>query len=83
MLRKHVIHSSSQYPLNAYLVHSTGMLMKEGEKRGKENTRVWGGQDIHLVSMSGCLQAGSCLYPPWPPSPKFAVHLEKFRNDRL
>lgn len=45
MLRKHVIHSSSQCPLNAYLVQSTGMLMKEGEKRGKENTRVGGGQD--------------------------------------
>lgn len=41
MLRKHVIHSSSQCPLNAYLVQSTGMLMKEGEKRGKEH-KGWG-----------------------------------------
>ena len=83
MLRKRIIHSSTQYPLNACLVQSTGTLMKKGQKRGKENTGLGVDRTGHPVSASGCLQAGSCLYPPWPPSPKFVAHLEKFRNDRL
>lgn len=54
-----------------------------GRERRKESTREAGGNTGCSVVSSMCLQAGSCLYPPWLPFPKFAAHLERVQKDTL
>lgn len=67
---------------------------REEQRRGRKEGRRGGGRkgeqgtETSAGTLSsrghfGGLQAGSCLYPPWLPSPKPAAHLENTKDNYL